>query len=140
MENQKMFAILETSYEYDDNYYNASEGYNRPKKIFRSEEKAEEFCRQANEEFLMEYFNSAYIFGSLEDFVTETGVNLLKEMTPVLSVHGEVEFNPEERDLSEETIAFFRAAYKVLPEDKRKILLDSVQVKPFSVHEVLVEE
>lgn len=151
---QKMFAILETHFEYDDNYYNATDGYSKPLAIYKSEENAQKACDIRNEDFIMSSQFAAYLSDGMDSFLLKEGIEYMRQFQNLiapLEVHNEEE---ESMDVNFETIhkdwdwdasmrfvRYFQAVYRLLPEgdERRSKMIGLVQTVPYSVHEVLVE-
>lgn len=145
-----MYAILETHFEYDDNYYNATEGYSSPIKIFKSEKKAREACDLLNEDFIGNNNLTSYLTDGIDSMMLRDGIEYVKQfrdLAATIMVHNDIDLeidydNLQDYDQLEKFVKFFQVVYHALPKDdeRRSKLISLIQTVPFSVHEVLVEE
>lgn len=152
---QLMYAVLETHYEYDDNYYNATEGYSSPRALYKSEEKARKACHASNEDFVLSSNFITYLNDGVWSFMQEDGIKFMeqfKDLITPIQIHNEEEESMEvdfstikesgsHEDL-ERFVRYFQTVYRLLPanDERREQMIEFVQTVPYSVHEVQVED
>jgi len=128
------WALIETHYEYDDSTYNES-GVHPPLKVFKNRDRAFQEMITATFEYITE--NDIDRWGhDVEDFVTTTGLEMLKTYLPIIEVHTEEEIDMES---TEDVCRVLQHAVKMMNDEDRRKLFEELRLKPYGISEVSIE-
>lgn len=138
------YAVCEMHYEYDDNYYNASGGYNPPTKIFKSKEKAQAYAHESILAWFLDVDMNSH-FHSIDGLLDEAGYQKLYEAGPTLQIHEEIDPIPQtfERydSLPDHFEKYFRAYIQSMSTEQFMEFYDKhIQTSPYSVVDVILED
>jgi hypothetical protein len=138
------YAVCAMHYEYDDNYYNASGGFEPPTKIFKDREVAQAHKFKKIREWFMDIDVGTY-FQCRENLISEEGYNALVEMESALTVHDEVEPLPKDLgqwdNLPEEFDKYFKAAISSMDDQKfAQFCAEYIDSPPYQIMDVEIED
>lgn len=138
---EKVYAIVESNFEYDDERYNSNEG-EKTRTVFRRKEKAEEERDRLSYEFYRDNDLSLFVYET-SDFVSDAGERILIEMIPMLGVHLEPELSEDllkgDYQVGQLT-SFFELAMNHVSRESLESLLKEILFKPYHVREFILND